>query len=563
MKSRVIAIGLDAADPDLLARWFAARELPNLARLKARGTACRFENTVNYGGETAPYSSTEGSWVALQTGVKSPMTGYWETIDFDRRNYVATNDPVGGGYDYREFAPFFALGDDYRVAVFDVPVSARVPNVNGLQIVGWGGHFPFVKRGSEPASLLDEITARYGRNEVLYNDYGVFWKPKYLRWLEKTSIESVETRTRICLDLLHRDQWDLLLAVYGESHGASHDLWFASDPTHPLHACRPDAHDPLLNVFRAIDRGVGEIVRHAGPAVNIVCFSAHGMQSNNTDLADFFLLPELMYRYNFPGRIGFAAGDPNRPPPAPHEKGRHWYWFGDIWRQRHAKTALGRLIRSALPGWLVWPPGEDFEFPYRLDWFGPPAGWMPAQWYRKAWPRMRSFALPAFADGHIRLNVIGREGQGRVDPCEYDAECERITEFLLGVTDARTGKRVVDRVIRTREDAHDPDPRLPHGDLIVIWHRAPFDVIDGPGVGRIGPVPYYRTGGHKNTGFLIAAGPDVAQGHTLDNAEVVDFAPTILDLLGAPIPAHYEGRSLVPALAGQVGRRRASNQVTA
>lgn len=452
-------MGLDSADPDLLARWFAAGELPNLARLKAGGAYCRFENTARYQADSAPYSCTEGSWVTLQTGVKPDKTGYWETVSYDRRKYVAENDPVNGGYDYREYAPFFALGDDYRVAAFDVPVTARVPNVNGLQIVGWGGHFPFVQRGSQPPELLAEITAAYGKNEILYNDYGVFWKPKYLRWLEETSIKCVRTRTQVCLDLLDREPWDLFLAVYGETHGASHDLWLTSDPTHPLHPYWESPSDPLLNVFKAVDQGLGEIAARVGPDVNLVCFSAHGMQANNTDLFNFILLPELMYRFNFPGRIGFAAGDASRPPPPPFRKGKHWYWFGDIWRRRHIRSAPLRRLRSALPGWLVWPPGKDFRFPYALDWFGPPVGWLPAVWYQPAWPRMRSFALPAFADGHIRLNVVGREAQGLVEPQDYDAECERITEFLLNTTDARSGKPIVRQVVRTRRTALDADAR--------------------------------------------------------------------------------------------------------
>jgi len=162
---------------------------------------------------------------------------------------------------------------------------------------------------------------------------------------------------------------------------------------------------------------------------------------------------------------------------------------------------------------------------------------------------MRSFALPSFADGHIRLNVAGREASGLVAPAEYDAECDRITELLESATDPRTGRPIVRSVIRTRSDALDADPRLPHADLVVVWESTPCDVVDAPGVGRIGPVPYYRTGGHKNTGFMIARGPDIAAGGRLDNADVVDFAPTILDLLGAPIPEHYDGCSLAAELS--------------
>lgn len=546
MKRRVVAIGLDAADPEMLERWFAAGELPHLAALKRSSALCRFENTVRYHGGVAPYGATEGSWVSLQTGVKPSTNGYWETVRYDPRTYRLRNDPIEGGYDYREFAPFFALGDDYRVALFDVPVSARVDGVSGVQLLGWGGHYPYVRRESQPAGLLAEINARYGRNEVVYNDYGVFWKPNYQRWLEAASLRSIQTRTKICCDLLDREPWDLFTAVYGESHGAAHDLWFASDPNHPVHAAWRGKHDPLLHVYRALDEAVGTLAARVGPDDYFLCFSPHGMQPNVTDVCDFILLPELLYRFNFPGRIGFDPADGAGDPPPPQLAGKHWYWFGDVWRQRHTASAVVRRLRKWLPGWLV-PPGRDFHFPYFQDWFGA-AGWIPAVWYRPAWPRMRSFALPSYADGHVRINVAGREVGGIVEPSDYDAECERVAAFLRSATDARTGRPIIREVLRTRATALDADPRLPNADLVAIWHDQPVDVVDAPGVGRVGPFPYYRSGGHRNCGFMMARGPGLPPGHTLAGAETVDFAPTILELLGAPIPDHLEGRSLLSEL---------------
>lgn len=552
MKRRVFAIGLDAADPDILERWFSQGELPNLLELKRSATSCRFVNTVRYRDRTAPYGATEGSWVTLQTGVKPMTTGYWETVRYDPRTYKLRNDPVDGGYDYREFAPFFALGDDYRVALFDLPVSARVDGVSGVQLLGWGGHYPYVRRQSEPADLLADITARYGKNEVIYNDYGVFWKPNYQRWLEAASLRSIRVRTKICHELLDREPWDLFAAVYGESHGAAHDLWFASDPSHPVHAAWRGDHDPLLNVYRALDEAVGSLAARCGRDDYFICYSPHGMQPNVTDVCDFILLPELLYRFNFPGRIGFdpadAAAPPDAPPPPPQLAGKHWYWFGDIWRQRHMASTVARRLRSLLPGWLI-PPGRDFHFPYFQDWFGA-AGWIPAVWYRPAWPRMRSFALPSYADGHVRINVAGREVGGIVDPSEYEAECERVAVFLRGATDARTGRPLVREVLRTRGDALDPDPRLPNADLMVVWNDEPVDVVDAPGVGRVGPFPYYRSGGHRNCGFMMIRGPGIPQGQTGGDVETVDFPPTVLDMLGAPIPEHFEGRSLMPTFVG-------------
>ena len=66
-----------------------------------------------------------------------------------------------------------------------------------------------------------------------------------------------------------------------------------------------------------------------------------------------------------------------------------------------------------------------------------------------------------------------------------------------------------------------------------------------PDVGRIGPVPYFRTGGHRAGGFAMIKSPDLAPGEQYESIDVRDLAPTILDLLGAPIPQHLEGHSLL------------------
>ena len=545
MRRRVIAIGLDSFDPDLLARFMDAGELPNLRRLRDAGVYCRLENSVRYAGGEAPLSNTESCWVAFQTGVSPRSTGCWSSVRYDPVRYMATSDAKASGYDYKEFPPFFALGDDYRVAAFDLPSSAVCAGVNGIQIVGWGGHFPFVERGSQPAGLLDEITARYGKNGILYKDYGVFWNPRYARWLERELVESIRTRTQICEDLLAREPWDLFIAGFGEPHSAGHDLLFASDRSNPVHSAWKGDHDPLLRVYTEIDSAIGRIAEKAPEDACLMCFSVHGMEGNYTDLNNYFQLPELLYRFNFPGRIGFADGDPKQPLGPPFLTGRHWYWFGEVWRRRYVRSAWLRRIQSLLPGWLVWPASQDFLFPYTRDWFGPEVGWIPAVWYSKAWPRMRSFALLAFAEGQIRINLKGREANGLVAPEDYGAECDRISDFLRRVVNPRTGRPWVRDVVRTRTGSPlNDDPRLPHADLIVVYDSVPADVIDSPDVGRIGPVPYYRTGGHRASGFMLARGPGIESGITLPQADVFDLAPTILHLLGAPVPSAMEGSSL-------------------
>ncbi len=174
-----------------------------------------------------------------------------------------------------------------------------------------------------------------------------------------------------------------------------------------------------------------------------------------------------------------------------------------------------------------------------------------------AWARMRAFALPSFSEGYVRLNVRGREASGMIDPADYDKVCADVSADIMRLTDARTGKAAAKRVVRTRVGPDGPavdGERPSDADLIVVWDGVPIDVVDHPTAGRIGPVPFKRSGSHVHRGFLMAAGPGVGEGARLPEAHALDIPPTILTLLGAPIPAHFDGHPLAlttdaPALA--------------
>ena len=549
MPTPLIAIGLNSADPELIEQWMRAGRLKNLRKLSELGIYQRLRNTADYTGQCRPFFNTEALWTVFQTGVRPDKSGYWGTVEYDPVAYSAASNPFQGGYDYEEYKPFYALGQNYRVITFDVPVARVCPEVSGLQVVGWGGHFPFVVPGSSPANLLPEINQTFGTNSILFKDCGTFWDQKYLQWLETESCLSIRRRTDICLDLMQRSRWDLLLAVITETHGASHDLWFLSQPDHPLRpalAKDPMDHDPLQKVYEEADAAIGKILAAAPEEVNVICFSVHGMQHNETDLTNFVFLPELLYRWAFPGKACFPAGRIGTPPEPQVTRARKNPWMAEIWRRKHESSLLKRLLLPHLPSRLIWPHANDgLRYPYFLDCLGAEMGWMPSQWYSKSWPRMPAFALPSYDDGHIRINLQGREAQGMVAADDYAKVCSQVTRFLLSVRNGRNGKPLVREVVRTRADAADSDSRLPAADLIVRWDAGTADVIDSPDAGRIGPFPYYRTGGHRSEGFMLANGPEIRAKQPTQGGEAVDLAPTILKLLGAPMPGHFDGHSLL------------------
>jgi len=74
MGNRVIAIGLDAADPVLVERWMAEGRLPNLARMRSEGAWGRLRSTVELNGQRMEAFSTEPLWVDFATGCKPTKT---------------------------------------------------------------------------------------------------------------------------------------------------------------------------------------------------------------------------------------------------------------------------------------------------------------------------------------------------------------------------------------------------------------------------------------------------------------------------------------------------------
>ena len=156
---------------------------------------------------------------------------------------------------------------------------------------------------------------------------------------------------------------------------------------------------------------------------------------------------------------------------------------------------------------------------------------------------MPAFALPAFYDGRIRLNLKGRERHGMIEASRYDEACGELETMLRECRDPRTGLPAVDSIERpcTR------DPLSLAGseaDLLVVW-RGVIAGLEHPRLGLIGPVPLRRTGGHTGPhGMAYIAAPGFEPGERGVRSSF-DVVPTIAKLLGDQPPANMSGKSLL------------------
>ncbi len=419
--------------------------------------------------------------------------------------------------------------------------------------MGWGAHDPGVAPHSRPAGLAAEIEARFGPYPAQEWIYGLVWpSAERARKMAEALPRAVDTRAEIARWLLAErlPDWDLALVVVSELHSANELLWHGYDPSHPLHGIPSalPAREGFIAAYRAVDRLIGRLMQ-AFPDATIVAFSAHGMGANDSDVPSMVLLAELLYRQSF-GRPFMRAR-------------AAWTQAADGVPLLSEREDVNEALLQALPGAFAArvkdAVARRLARVLRVLGVEPPAAlsghvsganrlsldWMPAARYRRFWPHMKAFALPSFYDGRIRINLAGRERLGLVPVSDYDATCDEIENLLRGCRNLRSGEPVVGGIERC--GGHDPLRLGPTAaDLIVTWRGAPLG-FSHPKLGRIGPVPYRRTGGHTGDhGVAFISGRNISAGD-YGVRSTFDIVPTVIALLGEARISPLSGKSLLDA----------------
>jgi predicted AlkP superfamily phosphohydrolase/phosphomutase len=531
---RVLAIGLDGYEESLERRFMEAGELPALARVR--------ERSARYLLDHGPAQRSGLAWEHVSTGLSPERANRWAAVHFDPETYSVWQEGT-------RLSPF-ASRLKSRTVVFDAPYFdlAQASTVRG--VVGWGAHDPGIPKAARPDALLSEFEARFGKYSAEKWIYDVVWaSAERTREMGEALAQAVLRRARAARWLLGErlPDWNLALVVVSEPHSAIEGLWHGVDPTHPLHkmpSARP-AREGLLAVYRAVDRLVGDLA-DAFPEAALVVFSMGGMGPNYSDTASMALLPELMYRHTF-GRS--LLGQPNfgRDSAESPLLDERQDWVAAVHASFPASTiarserfallpiraSVQRVVRRLIP---QPEPAEQTYLRRSVE-------WIPATSYQPFWRSMSAFALPSFYDGRIRINLCGREITGCIHVSEYEALRDEIEALLVACRDPATGNEIVERVERVT--GRDPLTLGPtESDMVVVW-KGTFCALEHPTLGRVGPVPFRRPGGHTGR-FGMAYLSNIAQGAGDKGVRSsFDVVPTLIELLGEPIPAGLSGTSLL------------------
>lgn len=461
----LLAIALDATEPQFLRRLIEQKEMPAMQQLLSEGRWLRVESTALLGSGSV--------WPTFMTG-QDPQAhgvyGEWswhpETMKLSRYS--------GAG-----LRPFWQdlVDGGLAVGILDVPFMPMIGLSQGFEISEWGAHDVVEGKTQISPQNASQIVSRNPPHPLQAGTPVA--GPHDFQNLEKLGnacLNGIKLRGTLAGALVAETRPQFLLVTFTEIHRAAHYLWHHAEPDHQVY--QNDAFENLTitqpsmrEIYGEVDRQIGELIKTVGDDTPVMVFSLHGMRPAHG--APAFLAPLLC-------ELGFA---------------RFGEWDNQGWRDRargfmarvkkRTPTGLKKLYYKILPATAT----------HRLA--------LPTMLPLYDWSKTRAFSLPTDQHGWIRINLIGRESQGIVPANLYQDTCAELERALRDLK-SENGAPLVRRIIRMAERVNDAlKQRIP--DLVIHWEDAAFESplrIQGSAV-EVEPVGRKYVGQHALEGFCI------------------------------------------------------------
>lgn len=503
MPPKVILIALDGATFDVIRPLMAAGRLPAFARLAAQGASGDLQST--YPVITPP------AFASMLTGCNPGKHGVYDFFSRLPNSYDFA--PSNSATIRVESLHQVAARHGLAAGSMNMPMTYPPAQIeNGFVVAGL--ETPPGAAYTYPRSLQQELESNCG--------YRIELDRWYRLGEERAEMDAIlhlaDVHRRAALHLLKTRDMDFFAFALRAPDHAQHYFWRFYDPQHPGWNAADAAKfgDFIPQAYEACDRAIGDVLDAAGPDATVIVTSDHGFGSET----------KMVHLNNWleqRGYLRFRGGALGRVKKAAFRLGLTADNVINLLSRLHMERLFTGVSRTTKAGIFsrLFLSYDDID-----------------------WSATQAFARGQI--GQIILNVRGREPKGIVgDGDEYQAVRARIIADLMGLRDPETGELIVERC-HVREDLYEGAMTDSAPDIVIDWKDMKywaFDVISG-GRSIIGPNLATRSGGHRMNGIFLARGPQVGASIALEGAQIVDVAPTVLQLLDLPIADHVDGRVL-------------------
>ena len=510
---KLLLIGLDAADRQLVERWADEGHLPNIAGLRETGVWGSLDTTA----DTVHVSA----WPGIYSGVTPDRHGLYHA-------YIMREGEQSPCRPRPEDCPvpfFWEILNDHgkQSIIIDAFLTCPLRDFKGIQITDWGSWTWFHGQDFQPAWVKDEIRKRFGPYPAEDHSQVGMTPPTDPVGFRDRLIKAVDTKARAAEWLLESQPWDCFLVVFGECHAGGHYFWHYHDEDYVAHpeACEESLRTALRDIYAGLDSAIGKLIEAAGPDVTVMVVSGDGMGPN---YSASHLLPDMLKEMKLAGPGQEAGKDDDAAPAKQSFASRLRNLVPKSFRSAVSRHLLPRSINEKLS--LHWKTAD-------ID-----------------WASTRAFVIDNANEGFVRVNLEGREPEGVVSGQEaYDTICGSLADVAERMINPSNGRRVVDSTVITSQFYSGPCVvNMP--DVIFRWDPGAKVttkvVIEGLGEIEVPHAAYevspYYTGNHRGDAFVAVQGPGIEHADLVHGGSILDLAPTILDFFGVPAPEDVDGR---------------------
>lgn len=477
-----------------------------------------------------PYLSSlikDSAWGVLLSTIPAITPVAWSSFQ------TGLNPGEHGVFSFRQILPggsvFFANSTNLKgkslweylsaygrcVVAINVPITYPPFPVNGCIVSGL--LTPSVdSQFTYPASLGPEILRIFGKY-LLPAAEDRYRPHEDLEMTLGYLLEMVENRLDVTQYLMQRYDWDLLMVHFQATDMIQHPYWELMTADSRLRQT-PEWRQ-IAQFYAKIDEVLKTLVEAQSTETTTIIISDHGFRSNKKILnLNRWLVENGLISFHSKGKLA-------------HQGVQKAFTI--------VKSLGGPRLRSLTPKRFRNIVSEQVKSsPHSLI----------------DWSRSSTYFLNSNLYGLLYIM-----------PSIEKHRREEVAEFLIHalseVHDPETGEPMIDRVLRS-SDLYAGSSLEYAPDLIVI-PRPPYSVSTNmaPEDNLIRPTKWGRDrhlGTHAEEGLILVHGPYVHRG-ALPSSRIYDVFPTILSLLGVPLPNGLMGRILNQAFQPDFNARRSQN----
>lgn len=515
--NKVVVIGLDGASFSLIMPWIKEGKLPILAKLIQQGAWGNLKSTI-------PYNSAP-AWSSFITGKNPGKHGI-----FDFTYHTEAN------YDIKFISSLRRRGKSFwkilgeqgkRVCAFNVPITYPPEEVNGCMISGITA--PEVnEKIFYPRELFKEIVSKVGmykikpfpRDQIRQNRFdNVFG--------EMDSVLS--QHHNVANYLFQKKDWDFFSMVFTTTDRVQHFFWQHMDQNHPFHD--PSQYtkygDSVFKIYKKLDGIIGSFLDQLDKNTTVLILSDHGAGANSDKMfyLNNWLAHEGLLAYKGASNMGAIKSG--------------FFKKSIFLLKKHIPRKYKNKVRSLFP-WLK-SKVETLYWDFRID-----------------WSLTKAFSYDS--NGLIWINLKGREAKGIVnDGKEYEDLRNEIIKRALNFKDPETGEHVFSEAHK-KEEIYSGECMRFAPDVVLVQKEKKYMYAYRNSNQSRSKLPIEKVtlketrrdavqmGSHREDGILIIKGLPLQQGKNISGARLIDVAPTILYLMGVPIPKDMDGGVVVEAI---------------